>query len=111
MRSCRRRFLSVIGGRPWNARSHGGLTGGGRKHSLSRHRLVCGMECAVPRHSAPAGGHPGRQLSFRPFCGRGSSVEWGGQALPHHVRGGLCSTEFQPGSGQQDSAQARIPTR
>ena len=69
------------------------------------------MECAVPRHCAPAGGHPGRQLSFRPFCGRGSSVEWGGRALPHHVRGGLCSTEFLPGSGQQDSAQARIPTR
>ena len=69
------------------------------------------MECAVPRHCAPAGAHPCRQLSFRPFCGMGSSVEWGGQGLPHHLWGGFHSTEFQPGSGQQDSAQARIPTR
>ena len=51
------------------ASSRGGLTGGGRNHSLSRHRRDCGMECAVPRHWAPASAHPARQLLFRPFCG------------------------------------------
>ena len=40
------------------ASSRRGPTGGGRKHSLSRHRRVFVVECAVPRHWAPAGAVP-----------------------------------------------------
>ena len=67
--------------------------------------------CAVLRHITPAGVDlPGNCCSSR-CVELGVILSSAGKPLPHNTLGGFYSTYVQPGFGQWDSPQARIPTR